>query len=83
MPQNQAKRNEIARMKLIPVDALIRGKKMLLIDDSIVRGTQLRETTEYLYENGASEVHIRAGLPADLIWMQISELFQIQIRNWI
>ena len=63
MPQNQAKRNEIARMKLIPVDALIRGKKMLLIDDSIVRGTQLRETTEYLYENGASEVHIRPACP--------------------
>ena len=63
MPQNQAKRDEIARMKLIPVDALIRGKKMLLIDDSIVRGTQLRETTEYLYENGASEVHIRPACP--------------------
>ena len=63
MPQNQSKRNQIARMKLIPVDALIKDKKMLLIDDSIVRGTQLRETTEYLYEGGAKEVHIRPACP--------------------
>ncbi len=63
MPQNQEKRNQIAKMKLIPVDALIRDKKLLLIDDSIVRGTQLRETTEYLYENGAAEVHIRPACP--------------------
>ncbi len=63
MPQNQNQRNLIARMKLIPVDALIRGKKLLLIDDSIVRGTQLGETTEFLYQSGAKEVHIRPACP--------------------
>ena len=63
MPQNQSQRNLIARMKLIPVDALIRGKSLLLIDDSIVRGTQLGETTEFLYDSGAREVHIRPACP--------------------
>ncbi len=63
MPTTQQKRNLIARMKLIPVDALIRDKKLLLIDDSIVRGTQLRETTEFLYDSGAKEVHIRPACP--------------------
>lgn len=63
MPAKQSQRNLIARMKLIPVDTLIRGKKMLLIDDSIVRGTQLRETTEFLYQSGAKEVHIRPACP--------------------
>ena len=63
MPAKQSQRNLIARMKLIPIDALIRGKKMLLIDDSIVRGTQLRETTEFLYQSGAKEVHIRPACP--------------------
>lgn len=63
MPQNQAKRNQIAKMKLLPVDALIKGKKLLLIDDSVVRGTQLSETTQYLYESGAKEVHIRPACP--------------------
>ena len=63
MPTQQSQRNLIARMKLIPVDALIRGKKLLLIDDSIVRGTQLRETTEFLYQSGAKEVHIRPACP--------------------
>ena len=63
MPQSQGQRNLIARMKLIPVDALIRGKKLLLIDDSIVRGTQLGETTEFLYQSGAKEVHIRPACP--------------------
>lgn len=63
MPQNQEQRNLIARMKLIPVDALIRNKSMLLIDDSIVRGTQLRETTDFLYNSGAKEVHIRPACP--------------------
>lgn len=63
MPQNQSQRNLIARMKLVPVDALIRGKSMLLIDDSIVRGTQLGETTDFLYESGAKEVHIRPACP--------------------
>ena len=63
MPQNQSQRNLIAKMKLIPVNALIQGKSLLLIDDSIVRGTQLGETTEFLYESGAKEVHIRPACP--------------------
>ena len=63
MPTNQSQRNLIARMKLIPVDALIRDKSLLLIDDSIVRGTQLGETTEFLYQSGAKAVHIRPACP--------------------
>ena len=63
MPTSQNQRNLIARMKLIPVDALIRNKSLLLIDDSIVRGTQLGETTEFLYQSGAKEVHIRPACP--------------------
>ena len=63
MPTIQAKRNLIAKMKLIPVHDLIKDKKLLLIDDSIVRGTQMRETTEFLYESGAKEVHIRSACP--------------------
>ena len=63
MPTNQEQRNLIARMKLIPVQALIDQKKLLLIDDSIVRGTQLRETTEFLYQSGAKEVHVRPACP--------------------
>ncbi len=63
MPTNQAQRNLIAKMKLIPVHELIKDKKLLLIDDSIVRGTQLGETTEFLYDSGAEEVHIRTACP--------------------
>ena len=63
MPTTQSQRNLIARMKLIPVQALIEDKKLLLIDDSIVRGTQLRETTEFLYRSGAKEVHVRPACP--------------------
>lgn len=63
MPTSQAQRNKIAHMKLIPVKSLIENKKLLLIDDSIVRGTQLRETTEFLYNSGAKEVHIRPACP--------------------
>ncbi len=63
MPQNQEQRNLIARMKLIPVPSLIENKKLLLIDDSIVRGTQLKETTEFLYQSGAKEVHVRPACP--------------------
>ena len=63
MPTNQSQRNLIARMKLIPVHALIENKKLLLIDDSIVRGTHLRETTEFLYQSGAKEVHVRPACP--------------------
>ena len=62
-PTHQSKRALIAKMKLIPIHDLIDGKKLLLIDDSIVRGTQLRETTEFLYTSGAKEVHIRTGCP--------------------
>lgn len=63
MPTSQEQRNLIARMKLIPVQSLIKDKKLLLIDDSIVRGTQLRETTEFLYNSGAKEVHVRPACP--------------------
>ena len=63
MPTMQTQRNLIAKMKLIPVHDLIQDKSLLLIDDSIVRGTQLRETTEFLYQSGAKEVHIRPACP--------------------
>lgn len=63
MPTIQSQRNLIAKMKLLAVEDLIRDKKLLLIDDSIVRGTQLRETTEFLYSSGAKEVHIRPACP--------------------
>lgn len=63
MPTIQSQRNLIAKMKLIPVHDLIKSKSLLLIDDSIVRGTQLRETTEFLYQSGAKEVHIRPACP--------------------
>ncbi|MCI9525832.1 MAG: amidophosphoribosyltransferase [Lachnospiraceae bacterium] len=63
MPTMQSKRDLIAKMKLLAVEELIRDKSLLLIDDSIVRGTQLRETTEFLYESGAKEVHVRPACP--------------------
>ncbi len=63
MPTMQSKRNLIAKMKQLAVEDLIKDKSLLLIDDSIVRGTQLRETTEFLYESGAKEVHIRPACP--------------------
>lgn len=63
MPSSQEQRNLIAHMKLIPIKHLIDGKKILLIDDSIVRGTQLRETTDFLYTSGAKEVHVRPACP--------------------
>ncbi len=63
MPTVQSKRNLIAKMKLLAVHDLIKNKSLLLIDDSIVRGTQLRETTDFLYESGAKEVHIRPACP--------------------
>lgn len=63
MPTIQTQRNLIAKMKLIPVKGLIEGKSLLMIDDSIVRGTQMRETTEFLYHSGAKEVHIRPACP--------------------
>ena len=63
MPTIQSQRNLIAKMKMLAVEDLIRDKSLLLIDDSIVRGTQLRETTEFLYQSGAKEVHIRPACP--------------------
>lgn len=63
MPTMQEKRNLIAKMKLIPVHELIEGKRMVLIDDSIVRGTQLGETAEFLYKNGTKELHVRPACP--------------------
>ncbi len=63
MPTIQSQRNLIAKMKLLSVDDLIKDKSLLIIDDSIVRGTQLRETTEYLFESGAKEVHVRPACP--------------------
>ena len=63
MPQNQRQRNLVAKMKLIPVQDLIKGKKIVLIDDSIVRGTQLSETVDFLYSAGIKEVHVRPACP--------------------
>ncbi|MBR1708292.1 MAG: amidophosphoribosyltransferase [Clostridia bacterium] len=63
MPANQTDRDKIAKMKQIPVNALIRDKDLLFVDDSIVRGTQLRETVEFLYESGAKSVHMRSACP--------------------
>mgnify|MGYP001037749043 FL=1 len=63
MPANQDVRNQVAKMKQIPVPELIQGKRLLFVDDSIVRGTQLRETVEFLYESGAKEVHMRSACP--------------------
>ena len=63
MPPNQKQRNLIARMKLLPVYDQIKDRRMVLIDDSIVRGTQLRESAELLYQSGAKEVHIRPACP--------------------
>ena len=62
-PSNQEIRNLVAEMKQIPVPELIQGKKLLFVDDSIVRGTQLRETVEFLYQSGAKEVHMRSACP--------------------
>lgn len=63
IPANQGERNRVAKMKQIPVHDLIMNKKLLFVDDSIVRGTQLRETVDFLYENGAKEVHMRSACP--------------------
>ena len=63
MPENQEVRNQVAKMKQIPVPELIEDKKLLFVDDSIVRGTQLQETVDFLYESGAKEVHMRSACP--------------------
>ena len=62
-PARQAERNRVAKMKQIPIKEIIEGKNLLFVDDSIVRGTQIRETVEFLYENGAKEVHMRLACP--------------------
>ncbi|MBE6925236.1 MAG: amidophosphoribosyltransferase [Ruminococcaceae bacterium] len=62
-PARQSDRKKIAKMKQIPVHDLIKDKNLLFVDDSIVRGTQLRETVEFLYENGAKSVHMRSACP--------------------
>lgn len=62
-PAKQTDRNRVAKMKQIPVKEIINGKSLLFVDDSIVRGTQIRETVEFLYENGAKEVHMRSACP--------------------
>lgn len=63
MPVSQTERNKVAKMKLIPVHELIEGKRLLLVDDSIVRGTQLKETVDFLYSHGAKAVHMRSACP--------------------
>ncbi|MGN0573479.1 MAG: amidophosphoribosyltransferase [Acutalibacteraceae bacterium] len=63
MPTSQSERNRVAKMKMIPVHDLIQDKSLLFVDDSIVRGTQLRETVEFLYSHGAKEVHMRSACP--------------------
>lgn len=68
-------------MKLIPIHELIRGKRMVLVDDSIVRGTQLRETAEFLFESGAKEVHARAACPPILFGCKYLN-FPVPIQKW-
>ena len=63
IPTQQKERSKIAKMKQIPVNDLIKDKSLLFVDDSVVRGTQLRETVEFLYDNGAKEVHMRSACP--------------------
>ena len=63
MSRNQSERSRVAKMKQIPVTELIRDKSLLFVDDSIVRGTQLQETVDFLYDNGAKEVHMRSACP--------------------
>ncbi len=62
-PTHQDDRNKIAKMKQIPIHDLITDKNLLFVDDSIVRGTQLKETVDFLYDNGANEVHMRSACP--------------------
>lgn len=63
MPQNQSVRDLVARMKLIPIKEMIKGKKLLFCEDSIVRGTQLRDTVKRLFSAGAREIHMRPACP--------------------
>ncbi len=59
----QADRSRVAKMKQVPIHDLIEGKNLLFVDDSIVRGTQLKETVDFLYDNGAKSVHMRSACP--------------------
>ncbi len=81
MPTSQEARNQVAKMKQIPVPELIEGKKLLFVDDSIVRGTQLRETVEFLYESGAEEVHMRSACPPRHVRLQVPEFLPQQLRH--
>ncbi len=63
MTAKQADRSKVAKMKMVPVHELIEGKNLLFVDDSIVRGTQLKETVDFLYDNGAKSVHMRSACP--------------------
>ena len=81
MPSNQEVRNRVAKMKQVPVPELIADKKLLLVDDSIVRGTQLRETVDFLYGAGAQRSAHALRLPAHYVQLQIPELLEQQIRN--
>ena len=63
IPSNEKERKKIAKMKQIPIHGLIKDKNLLFVDDSIVRGTQLSETVDFLYQNGAKSVHIRSACP--------------------
>jgi len=80
-PSNQEMRNLIAEMKQIPVPEMIEGKKLLLVDDSIVRGTQMRETVDFLFKSGAKEVHMRSACPPSCIPVNTS-ISRAQTPKW-
>ena len=83
MPTSQEARNQVAKMKQIPVPELIEGKKLLFVDDSIVRGTQLRETVDFLYESGADEVHMRSACPPIMFnckYLSFSDVYKRQVE---
>ena len=82
MPTNQKERDRVAKMKQIPVHELIEGKKLLFVDDSIVRGTQLRETVEFLYDNGAKEVHMRSACPPIMYGCKFLNFSTQPLRRW-
>ncbi len=82
MPANQQIRNQVAKMKQIPVPELIKDKKLLLIDDSIVRGTQLRETVDFLYKSGAKEVHMRSACPPIMYSCKYLNFSSAAIPRW-
>jgi len=80
MPHDQNIRDLVAKMKLIPIKELIEGKKVLFCEDSIVRGTQLKDTIQRLYNCGAQEVHMRPACPSAHFWLQIPEFLEVKIR---